>query len=184
MNVIRNILVFFGSIILPILILAGLSYVVFNRDKPTKVETPISILSEKSLEYVYDNINISKQIRNIIESDLENLNQRNCKGILEIDQNDKNYFTTTSLITKKIKLNKIKKGSSIIIYYNACLYNYSDSKPIELIGTTEYILNNDIKKGERGEKFFKAYSMKSEINKKNPILKKVYAPLEIIITNR
>jgi len=182
LSILRNIMVFFGSIVLPILIIGGLIYLVINREPPKK-EKNIGNIVKKEMNKVYLALeDLNPKIRDLLEKNKDYINLRNCKGILK-DPENTGFFEKTELFNTKIEsfLDK-NRESNLIIYYNACSYNFSDKKSFLLIGTTKYILDNLLRK-VNNQDYFKAYELKSNLSQKTPYLKEAYAPLDIIINN-
>jgi len=182
LSILRNIMFFFTSIVLPILIIGGLIYLVINRE-PSKKKENIGNLVKKEMNKVYLTLeDLNPKIRKILDKNKDYINLRNCKGVLK-DSENTGFFEKTELFNNQIKsyLDKNRK-SNLVIYYNACSYNFSDKKSFLLIGTTQYMLDNLLKKVDNQD-YFKGYELKSNLSQKTPYLKEAYAPLDIIINN-
>ena len=184
----RLILTFIVSIVLPLSIIAALVYLVFTR-KPIIEEKSHEELIKSELSIIYNRLEyLNKYIKVKLKKDSSKINLQNCKGILQ-DENNDSFFDKTQYFDKEIlameinKYRKEKENVHLVVYYNLCSVNYSDNKHFELIGTSKYILDNELKKSN-GKSFFRAQILKSDINKITPIIKEVYAPLDIIIDNQ
>jgi len=183
LSILRNIMFFILSIILPILILAGLTYMVFNRGGlESSVDTNNDIMS-LHLNYMDKALDINKEIRAYADINKDRINLKNCKGLLQ-DSDKNGYFDITPLfdLNNQFKSNLDRNEINIVIYYNLCSFNYSDQNKIELIATTDYLLEKGLKH-TGGMDYFKGNQLKS-IKSRITKIKTVYAPLEIIIDNQ
>lgn len=185
-NILSFVSGFFINILLPIFVLGLLFYFVVEtrntNDSSNKQKTTI----DNELQHVYDKLSyIDKQLKNNINE--KAINIRNCKGIFEDNDKD-NYYDKLSFlnhtISKENRITNSKYKPKYTIYYNFCSYNFSKNNNYTLIGTTDFLLKNVKKVGDNPaeeQEVFLSYELKGDNKHDIPLIKKVYAPLDIIL---